>query len=314
MRIIQLYKPRLHKLKKPVVAIGIFDGVHRGHQQLIIKTIREAKKIGGTSVVMTFWPHPEQVLRPQHKLSLLVSLPYRLKLLESLGVDVCFVIPFTRSFSRLSPEEFVQRYLVGVINPVEVFVGYDFRFGQNRTGDIQVFQEIGERYGFRVNMVQAVKINKQIISSTNLRQLIMDGQLDKARRFLGRPVSVWGIVRKGHGRGKNLGFPTANINLDNEVIPPRGVYAVRVEMAGKKFLGMANIGCRPSFNRLNRDINIEVHIFDFKKEIYQKAIIIEFIKKIRNERFFHSQDELIRQLNQDETHARRFLANSSSSS
>jgi len=307
MRIINLKKPHRYKLKRAVVAIGVFDGVHRGHQELIRKTIKEAKKIHGTSVAMTFWPHPEYVLRPHQKLSLLVSLPYRLKLLERLGVDVCFVIPFTKSFSQLSPQEFIERYLLHVVDPEEVFVGYDFRFGQDRKGDFEIFQKIGKRYGFRVNEVRAVKDHQWVISSSVIRQLIMNGQLEEASHFLGRPVSILGIVRRGQGRGRKLGFPTANINPHNEMIPPRGVYAVRVMIDNKKFLGMANIGFRPSFSR-QQDMNIEVHIFDFRKNIYHQTLIIEFMKKIREEKFFHSPDQLAHQLRHDEKTARRLLS------
>ncbi len=291
-----------------VLAIGVFDGLHRGHQQLIKKVIARARKTRGTAMVMTFWPHPVHVLKPEIRLPLLVSLEHRLKLFENLGVDVCVVVPFTLQFSQLSPKEFIENYLVRKLKPVEVFVGYDFRFGHARSGGLDLFQQEGEEFGFKVNIFDAVKGGRHIISSTRIRELISCGDLHKASRLLGRSVSLMGTVCRGDARGKKLGFPTANINLTCEVIPPCGVYAVRVILSKKKFYGMANIGRRPSFHKEDGRINIEVHIFNFHQKIYGQEIIVEFFKKIRDERMFNSKDQLIEQLKRDEKKARKLLS------
>ena len=307
MKIIYGVEHIKQKFKNPVMAIGVFDGLHRGHQQLIQQAIREAKKIKGTALVMTFWPHPAHVLRPEIRLPLLVSLPHRLKLLEGMGVDVCVVIPFTKSFSRLSPEEFVKNYLAKNIKPIEIFVGYDFRFGKDRLGDLNLFKAIGKTFGFKVNVLHAIKGGSNAISSTRIRELVAQGEFTQASRLLGRSVSTMGIVCRGDARGKTLGFPTANIDPDGELIPPRGVYAVSVLINKKKYGGMVNIGRRPSFKSDNK-ISIEVHIFHFRKEIYNKTVIIEFIKKIRDEKFFFSTERLIRQLCHDEMKAKEILS------
>ena len=291
-----------------VLAIGVFDGLHRGHQQLIKKAIARARKIKGTSMVMTFWPHPVHVLRPEIRLPLLVSLEHRLRLMRDLGVDVCVVAPFTLQFSRLSPKEFIEEYLVEEIQPVEVFVGYDFRFGHARSGGLDLFQKEGEEYGFKVNILGAVKGEHHVISSTRIRELISCGDLNRAARLLGRLVSLMGTVCRGDARGKTLGFPTANIHLTCEVIPPCGVYAVQVVFGKRKLFGMANIGRRPSFQKEDGRINVEVHIFNFHQKIYGQEIIVEFFKKIRDERMFNSKDQLIEQLKRDEKKARKLLS------
>ncbi len=312
MKIIHGIKNIKRKFKSPVVAIGVFDGLHRGHQQLINQAIQEARQIRGTAIVMTFWPHPAHVLRPEIRLPLLVSLPHRLRLLEGLGVDVCIVIPFTKSFSRLSPEEFVKNYLIRNIKPVEIFVGYDFRFGKNRQGDLNRFKTISKELGFKINVLHAIKGGARAISSTLIRELVIQGKLSQASRLLGRFVSLMGTVYRGDARGRLLGFPTANVDPDGELIPPCGVYAVSVLIGNKRYGGMANIGYRPSFKNGNK-ISIEVHIFHFRKKIYSRTILVEFIKKIRDERMFLFKGQLIQQLYEDEIKAKAIIAKSISS-
>ena len=293
--------------KKAVLAIGVFDGLHRGHQILIQRAIREARKIQGEAVVMTFFPHPVNVLHPEINLPLIVSLKHRLKLLADLGVDACLVIHFTKSFSRLTPEQFIQRYLLNGIRPKEIFVGDDFRFGQNRTGTLDYFQEVGKHFGFKVNIVQSTRGGQKTASSTSIRQLISEGNLSRVGQLLGRRVSIMGTVTKGEARGQTLGYPTANIDPEGLVIPPLGVYAVYVMIGPKKFSGMANVGVRPSFKSHNNRVNVEVHIFNFHKNLYSREIVIEFIKKIRDEKFFNTKEKLIQQLEQDEHEIKSFF-------
>jgi riboflavin kinase/FMN adenylyltransferase len=292
---------------KTVLAIGVFDGVHAGHQQLIKRAVNEARKIGGTAMVMTFFPHPVQVLKPELQLPMLVSLKYRLKLIAQLGVDVCLVVKFSKTFSQLNPMAFIENILLKKINPHEVFIGYDFRFGKDREGSLNLLQSIAREKGFRVNIVHAIKRRQKPISSTLIRNLIVEGNLSRAGSLLGRRVSLLGTVRRGDARGKSLGFPTANIDPNCEVIPPAGVYAVRIEIGQYSYRGMANIGRRPSFKRKNSPLNIEVHIFNFKKNIYGQDIIVEFVKKLRDEKMFNSKEALIQQLKNDELRAKRVI-------
>ena len=300
---------RIEASKKTFLAIGVFDGVHRGHQFLIRQVVAKAKSEGALSVVMTFDPHPVHILHPQMYCPLLVSLPYRLKLIEDLGVDVCMVIHFTKKFSRLTPEQFIQDYLVKKIHPQKVFIGDDFRFGQNRSGDLNFFKTAARRYGFKVKIVFALKNKSEAISSTRIRCLIASGNLDAAARLLGRLVSVRGTVVRGDSRGKELGFPTANIHPDCDSLPPCGVYLVDVNVNHQRLKGMANIGVRPSFHHQKKTDKtiIEAHILDFNQNIYGQEMVIEFIKKIRNEIKFPSQEKLTAQIKMDERKARKYF-------
>ena len=201
------------KLKNTFVAIGVFDGVHRGHQHVISQMVRRAKELGGKSVVITFFPHPVRVLHPEVKLPYLVSLQHRLQLIEKLGVQVCLVMHFTKKFSALSPETFVKKYLINQLGVKEVFVGDDFRFGQNRSGDLELFIDIAQRYNFYVNVVSELHQGRRAIHSRCLRELIVCGELAQAAELLGRRFSILGKVIKGDGRGKTLGYATANIKF-----------------------------------------------------------------------------------------------------
>ena len=214
--------------KNCVLAIGIFDGLHVGHQELIRTMIRRARRSGSQAIVLTFSPHPVHVLHPEIPLSLLVSFDFRLKLIEDLGVDGCFVVRFTKKFAHFSPDQFIRSYLVNGLKARAVFVGDDFRFGQNRTGTLEIFKELGRKWGLDVHGVHPVLGKHHKVSSTDIRNLIVQGKLDEARKYLGRNVSIMGTVQKGDRRGQTLGFPTANIYPAHEVIPPLGVYAVRV--------------------------------------------------------------------------------------
>ena len=293
--------------RNTVLVIGVFDGVHRGHQALIQGAIRRAKQIGAEPLVMTFWPHPVHVLRPETGLPYIISLAHRLKLIGELGAKGCVVVHFTRRFARLSPEQFIRRCIVAPIAPKEIYVGDDFRFGQDREGTLEYFEQAGKKYGFKVRVVDAVKVGKKKIGSSIIRQLIGAGKLIHAARLLGRGVSAMGRVVRGDGRGKRLGFPTANMLIKNGVIPPLGVYAVKVGIGKKTFSGMANIGRRPSFKKNDR-AHLETHIFNFHRSLYNKEIIVEFVQKIREEKKFDSRVQFIVQLRNDRALAQRILS------
>ncbi len=297
------------KFLNPVVAIGVFDGVHRGHQYLIKKMVRRAKALKGTSIVVTFFPHPAHVLNPKISLPFIVSLAHRLKLIEALGVDVCLVIHFTKRFSQVSAGQFLTGHLLRLISPREVFIGSNFRFGKNRTGDIRLLKKFGQRHGFKTNSILPVKKNGQVVSSTRLRHLIAAGKINLAGQMLGRPFSILDTVQKGDGRGKLLGFPTANINPARQSsLPPRGVYLAQVVLENEKFNAMVNIGLRPSFKRKNNEVTIEAYIFDFRRNIYGRDIEIKFLRYIRPERKFPSKEKLINQLIKDEKKARKIFS------
>jgi len=287
-------------LKNPILAIGVFDGLHLGHRYLIEKAVRRARRIRRASMVMTFFPHPSHILKPASYLPFLVSLRHRLKLIAELGVDVCWVVNFTKKFSNLKAARFIEEYIIDSIKPKEIFIGRNFRFGHSRQGDVRLLKGFGDIYGFKVNAVSPKKSSGDTVSSTRIRKLIVAGKIAMARRLLGRPVSILGQVRKGDGRGEILGFPTANINPFRQVIPPCGVYMAEVVVDNKTYRGMANIGRRPSFYKEKAAINVEVHIFKFKKNIYRKEIEIKFLKKIRPEKEFASKENLVRQLKADE--------------
>ncbi|MCA9398706.1 MAG: riboflavin biosynthesis protein RibF, partial [Candidatus Omnitrophica bacterium] len=251
-----------------VLVIGVFDGVHIGHQKLIQSALKRAVKLKGEVVVMTFSPHPVHVLRPDVYLPLIVSLQHRLKLIADMGVEKCIVMEFTKEFAQLTPQQFVKDFLVRYIQPKEVFVGDDFRFGKNRSGALEDFQKIGETYDIKVNGIGPIgKDESQKIGSSMIRDLIFQGHLDEAAELLGRPVSIYEKVQSGDGRGKQLGFPTANFYPKVQIIPPVGVYAVNVVIEGELYRGMANIGKRPSFHKDNSGVNVEVHIFDFNDNL-----------------------------------------------
>ena len=296
------------RIRNAVLAIGVFDGLHLGHQKLIRTAIKRAKKIHGKSIVMTFDPHPVHVLYPEVHLPLITTLPSRLRLLKEFGVDAVIVVAFTKEFSQLTPLEFIDGYLVKHVEPKEIFVGDDFRFGVDRSGTLKIFSEAGRKYGFEINSIHSAREEKGKISSTTIRELIADGNLQKAKKLLGRNVSISGAVIRGDGRGKLLGFPTANLNTQNEVLPPIGVYAVKVNIGRREINGMANIGYRPSFKNKDHQVSSEVHLFDFKKNLYGRDISIEFIRKIRDERIFNSTQKLIDQLCKDEIKARKILS------
>ena len=308
MRVISAPGKGKKKFKNAVLAIGVFDGVHLGHQTLIRAAIRRARIIQGDPVVMTFMPHPVRVLRPEIRLAYIHSLPLRIRLIKELGA-ACIVVPFTKQFSRLTPQGFIERCLVKYVQPKEIFVGDDFRFGRDRSGTLSAFQAAGQKHGFTVNVVNTIKGGRKKIGSSIIRRLISQGKLKAASKLLGRNVSILGRVVKGDGRGKRLGFPTANIHIGQELVPPVGVYAVKVRVGSRMFPGMANVGRRPSFRSPHGDVNVEAHLFGFKGTLYHREIIVEFIRKIRDEKMFLSSDKLIVQLQKDKKKVEKILRN-----
>ncbi len=320
MKVISLNGSSKLHLKKTCAAIGIFDGVHRGHQYLIKKMLTTARRLGARPIVITFFPHPAHVLCPDLKLGYLTSLGDRFRRLNDLGVAACLVVRFNRSFARIPPQKFIKDILVKKLRVKAVFVGDDFRFGKDRSGDIALFQRLGDEFGYETHAVSALKQGGAVISSTRIRQLVGEGKFNEAARLLGRRVSISGAVVKGSARGKILGFPTANIEYGFPspggrgegrgipfIIPPKGVYVVKVLLGKKKYPAIANIGTRPSFEKQISKLHLEVHILDFSKNIYGKCLEVEFLKKIRNEKKFSNPQQLVQQIQKDESFAREYF-------
>lgn len=283
---------KIKRFKKPVVALGVFDGVHLGHIQILKDAVREARRIKGTSVVVTFSPHPQKV-------ESLYSLEHRLRLISQIGVNVCIVVSFNKKFSNISALNFVRHILIKKIGAREIFVGKNFRFGKGAKGDITMLRGLSLYYNFKLKVFQVISSHRKLISSTSIRCLIKKGKLAAAERLLSRPVTVLGTVKRGVRMGRRLGFPTANIDPHHEVIPPPGIYAVKVIFKGRLFYGACYIGTRPTLNERQKKIHIEVFIFGLNKDIYGQYLEIQFIKKIREDKKFNSLSKLAAQIEKD---------------
>jgi riboflavin kinase/FMN adenylyltransferase len=286
--------PKKKRLKGCVAALGTFDGVHRGHQKIIKDATRFAKKIGAASVAITFDPHPQQLIVPERGLRLLTTLEEREELFCQLGVDGVVVIEFRRRLQKLSYEDFVRKYLVGKLGVRRVFVGSDYAFGKDRSGDALHLRKLGKKYGFNVSVVPLVASNHQAIKSRMIRELISKGEFKKAVRLLGHPYRITGKVVKGSGRGQVLGFPTANLKVDlHKLTPAHGVYAGLVD--GRKCA--VNIGSRPTFGADHT--LVEAHIFNFHKNILGKILKLSLTKRLRDEMQFSDVEDLKGQIRKD---------------
>jgi riboflavin kinase / FMN adenylyltransferase len=301
MKILHGYRDLKGELKDPILAIGIFDGLHVGHKRVIRKMLN-MKKTGRDAVVLTFDPHPETVVRPRKSPPRIMSLEHRMHILDKMGLDAVIVIKFSDSIAAMSPEDFIVE-VIGSIGARHVFVGDNFHFGKGKSGDIRTFRAIGKEHGIDVRITKPVRKRGRIVSSTWVRELVCRGNLEKAEALLRRPVSVLGTVVGGDKRGKSLGVPTANIDPHQEVIPPVGVYAVKVDIDGTIFDGVLNIGFKPTFygNRLKkrREPHMEVHVVGFDGDLYGKALEIFFVKKLRGEKRFRSCEELKKAIARD---------------
>lgn len=291
---------RGRKLCRPVVALGVFDGLHLGHRNILQAAVKKARQIKGTSLVVTFFPHP------QGKESL-YSLEHRLRLIAEMGIDVCIVVNFTSSFAKISAQDFIAKILVEKIGVNFVYVGRNFRFGNKAIGDYRLLAVSAKKYKFELKIFNVVKSAGITVSSTAIRKLIKKSKIKKAQELLGRRVSVLGTVIKGSRLGRLLGFPTANIKAHHEVIPPVGIYAVGVVFSKKKYNGICYIGKRPTIYLKNKAMRIEVHIFDFHKNIYGKVLEIQFIKLIRLDQKFASLKDLSAQIQKDIISCRKIL-------
>ncbi len=302
----------LSALPGPIaLAIGVFDGVHLGHQEVIRAAMDFSEKHGGTAVVMTFDPHPMRVLRPEAAPRLLCSTRHKLRMLEKLGVTHVLVSPFTNETAQTTAQEFIGA-LVRSCRPLGfVSVGYTWSFGKNRQGNINQLMELGEAHGFGVYGVPAVQLDGEVVSSTLIREAVRAGDFAKAKRLLGRDYTVLGEVVHGKHLGKQLGFPTANVAVENEELPPSGVYAVKVQGSGFRVqennCGVANLGLRPTVEVGATDRALEVHLLDFDGDLYGSEMEIVFIQHLREEIKFAGLDELKARIARDVEAARTIL-------
>ncbi len=288
------------KLAWPVVTLGVFDGVHSGHQRVIQKTIDLANKKNGESIILTFDRHPKSVLS-QTQQSCITSLEHRLVLFEQLGVDISVVLEFDKKIAEISAEDFIIKILHEWLGAKVIVLGFNCSFGKGRRGNASMVRDYAEKYGFEVVTCDPLEFEGEITSSTTIRKHIIQGNLQKAKGMLGRRVSVFGTVIKGSGRGKGLGFPTANLNLHHEIKPPSGVYATKVFLEGREYKAITNIGTCPTFGESTRNDEpvVEVHIIGFDESIYGKDLEVQFLFKLREETRFESTDELKLQLERD---------------
>jgi len=284
-----------------VLTVGSFDGVHLGHQQIIKQLNTMAGEARSMEVLVTFHPHPKEVLSPpgQQSIELLTPLEEKLKLLKKSGLPVIAVLPFTREFARTGYREFVTDILIKKLKMKQMVIGHDHAFGRNREGHAEQLTELGRTADFSVTVIQPYFLGKEIVSSSRIRRLLKDGEVEGANQMLGRKYQIQGMVARGDNRGTRLGFPTANIQpaSPNKLIPRTGVYAVEVSLAGQRYDGMMNIGHRPTFNF--DPLTLEVHIFNFSGLIYGESIEVSFKKFIREEKKFQNPDELMAQIQKD---------------
>ncbi len=294
-----------------MVTIGTFDGVHLGHREVISELKRLSSHSMGESVVFTFEPHPRIVITPQEDtIRLLSTKDEKIRLMDEIGIDHLVIYPFTKEFSRLTYDEFVEKILVGSMNISSLVVGYDHRFGQGRKGDFNSLEMLSKTLDFKVEQLSQLVVNNKIVSSTKIRLALGVGDITKANHFLGYQYTLSGKVVEGNKLGRQLGFPTANIDTgdSHKLVPGDGVYAVTVQTGGNIFNGMLNIGVRPTVNSNADHKTIEVHIFNFDQDIYHSEITVHFVEKIRDEQKFEGLDQLKEQLKNDQHVALRILS------
>lgn len=296
------------KAQKPtIVTLGTFDGVHKGHQAILKQLINCSKKENLESLLLTFFPHPRVVVTENMPVKMLHTCIEKEKMLAKLGIDNFIIHPFNQEFSELTPEEFVKKILVDQFNVAKIIIGYDHRFGKNRAADFNDLKKFGIAYGFEVEAITAQQIDANSISSTKIRKALQEGEIELANTYLGYPYMLSGKVVKGNQLGRTIGFPTANIQIeeDYKLVPKIGVYVVSIDINSITYYGMMNIGTRPTIN--GTDMTIEVHIFNFDVNIYDTFVTIQVLKKLREEQKFESLDELKIKLHQDKTNALAYL-------
>jgi riboflavin kinase/FMN adenylyltransferase len=299
----------LPDIQNAVITIGTFDGVHQGHKTILDSVVQHARERKGTSVLITFDPHPRKLLFPDAPLKLLSTLEEKLEMVAQAGIDITVVVPFTRDFSELSPQDYICNFLVAKFHPVSIIIGYDHHFGHDRSGDIRMLQAFAPEYGFEVTEIPARLIDAAAISSTQIRKALTLGAVKDAAAMLGTCYSIQGVVVKGAQLGRTIGYPTANIKCfsADKLVPAIGVYAVYFLHNGTTYKGMMSIGTNPTVTE-DLSIKMEVHIFDFNADIYGESVTVLFVERLRDELKFPSLDALVAQLHQDQVDSLAILA------
>ena len=290
------------------LAIGVFDGVHLGHQAVISTSASHAAQAGGIAVVVTFDPHPAKVLRPNHAPHLLTATEHKIALIRDLGVAHLLVLHFDRAFASTSPEDFVKALVKNAKPLREICVGHEWSFGKGRAGNLALLKELGEESGFNVIGVEAVKVNGEVVSSTAIRQAVAEGNLVKATQMLGREYTILGTVVRGEQLGRKLGFPTANLSAHSEQFPPNGVYVTEARLGTRFYRGVANLGFRPTMSTAKPERLLELHLFDLDREIYGEDLDVRFLRYLRSEQKFPNLDALKAQIASDVAQARESFA------
>ncbi|MBV2196796.1 MAG: bifunctional riboflavin kinase/FAD synthetase [Flavobacterium sp.] len=294
--------------KKTIITIGTFDGVHLGHQSILKKITSDNKK-EYTSVLLTFFPHPRIALQQDNEIKLLSTIKEKTKLLEYFQLENLIIHPFDKNFSELNPEEFVSEVLVKQLNVYKIVIGYDHRFGKNRAADIHDLIAFGKKYGFEVEQINAKEINEIAVSSTKIRKALMDGNIKLANKYLGYPFIITGFVVNGKKLGRTLGFPTANIKIEEnyKLLPKNGVYLAKSKIENIEYFGMMNIGNNPTIGENKQ--SVEIHFFNLNEDLYNKEIQISILEHIREEKKFNTLDELKDQLGKDKIFSLNYIKN-----
>jgi riboflavin kinase / FMN adenylyltransferase len=287
------------------LAIGVFDGLHIGHQAVIGRALESSRQTGGNAVVVTFDPHPVRVLRPAKAPRLLTSTRHKVKLIEKLGVDAVLLLEFTLEFAKTPPEIFVEKLVRAANRLRQICVGQEWTFGANRSGSIRLLEELAPKLGFEVASVSPVLIGDHVVSSTLIRSAVECGDLESAAKYLGRDFTILGTVTEGRQLGRRLGFPTANLRAHNELFPPNGVYAAKAWFRENQYGGVVNIGVRPTIENETGERILELHLFDFDRQIYGEDVEVAFLGYLRPEQKFSGVDELQAQIRRDAETARR---------
>ncbi|MEA3332501.1 MAG: bifunctional riboflavin kinase/FAD synthetase [Pseudomonadota bacterium] len=308
MQIYNNFRKHCFPPQSQVVAIGNFDGVHLGHRSLFDLAIAKARELGLQAAALTFRPHPLKLLFPDRRIFLITSYERKADLIAACGIDNLVIAPFDHQFANLTANEFVEKVLVQHLGAAVVVVGDNYTFGRNREGELSRLQELGREWGFKVVVAPPCLLDGELVSSTKIREAIMQGEIEKASRFLGRPCAIVGRVGRGKGRGQGIGFPTANLVSEVELYPKEGVYAVWVEHQSKRYMGVVNIGYNPTF--ADTGLTVEAHILDFDQDLYDQDLKIIFIKHLRSEKTCSGIEELRQLIAADVSKTRQILMNS----